>query len=508
MNKLSQIKRTEILTALKKLSEPLALDDFDSMSSIGLDATDVYEFLNFFVQNALLLVQDESDIFDPKQLYDFEGALLQVEGGGMATETIHITTITKAFKEFDALKEDANFTLRTVRLNPSLLEFASDRLRADPEIINIALQKSGYALKFAAEHFRSDIKTALVASTHPHLSGFEFVSSELRDDKEFALKVVGKNRGNIQFVSNRLKDDFDVALSAVRPYGAALKFLSPRLMESDYLRYVAYTDPNETLVPLGTIPNKKEILDCPSLLILSDTKLREDRDFLLELVAIDGAIIQFASDRIKDDDYVVFAAEKNRKGAYIHASERLKNHYETVYSASEKHGNLDVSVVLNWKKFDNDGYFERDEYGQKDFIRLDGNIWISEGNGFNGDLGLYKPPLDVDIEDAWEANRAAGTSDLWAYIKIYCCPKNIVQGEDVNEYLAIVAIKSNTFYNRQNEVLHIFDLNEESTELNEFVYMSDNLQMNKISILEVWNRFYAILSRKFDAIELPTSLRN
>lgn len=494
----------KILGLLARLVDPLSTDDNERIESFGISAKSFNEVLRTILEKAELIASDVTDVFNPKQLYKFGHNLIMLEGGGMSSEIVELVTEENAFKEFEALRSDKDFVLKVVQTNPNLLEFASDNLKADKSIIKCAVQKNGYALKFASLNIKNDPEIALIASSHKYFSGFEFTPESFKDDKNFVLKVVGENKANLKHVSDRLKDDRDVALAAVRPNEYPLKFLSDKLNSDNYIRYVAFSKPDETLLKESIKPSKDDIIKNPNALLISEENLKDDKDFILELLKIDGSTLMHVSERLRDDDQIVFAAERQRPGMYVFASERLKAHYKKETSYSEKHDIQNISLFLNWKKFDHGSDFSRDQFKKKDFIRLDGSFWLSDGNGFNGDLALYKAPLDYDIEEAWEGNRRAGESDLWAYAKIYCCPKNISIGVDVDEYLAVIAIKSNTFFDRQNEILHTIDLKLENPELNEFVRTYDTETGH--SVTEIWIQFLKILEQKFDAEELPTSL--
>lgn len=136
-------------------------------------------------------------------------------------------------------------------------------------------------------------------------------------------------------------------------------------------------------------------------------------------------------------------------------------------------------------------------------IRVDGSFWCSE-TGLNADLALYLPPVDYDI-DAWEASRPAGQSDLWNFLRVYCCPKEITIGKEQYSFIAILAFHDNTFFERKNEILQIIDLEKEDPELNEEVgEMQAYLEFTDVQ--KIWSKFFKILQKKFDAEELPVDL--
>ena len=132
-------------------------------------------------------------------------------------------------------------------------------------------------------------------------------------------------------------------------------------------------------------------------------------------------------------------------------------------------------------------------------ICVEGSFWCSE-SGLNAELHLYIPPVNRNI-DAWEGTRNAGESDLWAFLRIYCCPKNIELNTPIYDHVAIIAFKNSTFFDRPNEILQIIDLEHESPELNTLVNeMQTDLEW--IDVNEIWEKFLVLLNRKFDAVEI------
>ena len=141
---------------------------------------------------------------------------------------------------------------------------------------------------------------------------------------------------------------------------------------------------------------------------------------------------------------------------------------------------------------------------KEDRIRVDGSFWCSE-TGLNADLALYLPPADYDI-DAWEASRLAGQSDLWNFLRVYCCPKEITIGKEQHEFVAILAFHNSTFFDRNNEILQIIDLQKEDPELNDEIARMQ-LHSEFMDVQEIWEKFLNILKIKFYAEELPINLK-
>jgi hypothetical protein len=59
---------------------------------------------------------------------------------------------------------DKNKALIKVKKNGLALEFTSDRLRDDPEIVKIAVEKNGEALEYASDRLRDDLELRKLAN--------------------------------------------------------------------------------------------------------------------------------------------------------------------------------------------------------------------------------------------------------------------------------------------------------------------------------------------------------
>ena len=69
------------------------------------------------------------------------------------------------------------------------LEFASDELKNDKEIVLLAISQYGEALYYASDELRND-KEIVMAAIKQDGEVLEYASNELRKDKEFILQVV------------------------------------------------------------------------------------------------------------------------------------------------------------------------------------------------------------------------------------------------------------------------------------------------------------------------------
>ena len=72
---------------------------------------------------------------------------------------------TAPFIEFatEALRDDKELVLKAVTSNGNALEFASDRLKADKEVVLAAVQNAGWVACYASEELRDDKEIILTA---------------------------------------------------------------------------------------------------------------------------------------------------------------------------------------------------------------------------------------------------------------------------------------------------------------------------------------------------------
>eukprot|EP00928_Gymnodinium_smaydae_P004592 TRINITY_DN11560_c0_g1_i1.p1 TRINITY_DN11560_c0_g1~~TRINITY_DN11560_c0_g1_i1.p1 ORF type:complete len:389 (-),score=52.09 TRINITY_DN11560_c0_g1_i1:563-1615(-) len=223
------------------------------------------------------------------------------------------------------LQGDRDFVLAAIMSvqpgNPVgvLLKFASDSVRADRELILLAVERDGRALQHASVDVQIDHEVILSALAHAmqapdvacmvgeafkkcraqivrkiveaHGLMLAYVTETLQGDFEAVLQ----NGFALQFAAPALRADFPVVSSAVQRHGGALQFAS--------------------------------------------ADLRANRDIVLSAVVQHGDALQYASDDLKFDRELVLAAVNSWGLALQHASESLRSDYEVATRAVTKDGN-------------------------------------------------------------------------------------------------------------------------------------------------------------------------
>jgi len=148
---------------------------------------------------------------------------------------MNLKKVSRSSKEFDRvkkgrhlplpldLKDDKDVILDMVKQKPSMIEFASDELKRDKDLI----QAAG-ALQYASAEEKRD-KEFVLAAVQKDGAALQYASAELKGDKEIVLAAVQKDGRALQYASAELKGDKEIVLAAVRIQGLALQYASAEL---------------------------------------------------------------------------------------------------------------------------------------------------------------------------------------------------------------------------------------------------------------------------------------
>lgn len=195
---------------------------------------------------------------------------------------------------------------------------------------------------------------------------------KLKYDKEYIINVL-KNRG-LQFFNKTNKDiknDLEFIKHLIDLFGYdILKYCNSSILKQfrddktfekhiNSLPTKTFNPQIKTLTGLwGEQYNDNEEQALYVIRNYKDTefnnvseRLRNDRNFVLKVMQINGLLLQNLADKFKDDDEIVFTAVKDNRLAFEYASERLRNNKELALLAVKKDGQ-----PLSWigKELSND----------------------------------------------------------------------------------------------------------------------------------------------------------
>ena len=293
----------------------------------------------------------------------------------------------------DALKTDKDFLLEIVSLDAFCLEFFSEELKQDEQIVLAAAKNFGdAALEFGAEKFKTNknILNEVVKNSQDSLS---FLAENDKNDKKLVITAVDHNGYALQYASEQLRNDKDVVIAAVRNWGLALKYASKELQSDKDVVITAVRNNGETLqFASKELQNDKDVamaalINCDytflyiSEILRSDKeiilhalaqkyvhstgnvindlscnftdnipeKLKAEKDFVLEMVKVNGMVLGCVSDELKVDKDVVTLAVKNNGKAYTHFEWEEETFYdkEIILAAASNGGTPSVIPIFS-----------------------------------------------------------------------------------------------------------------------------------------------------------------
>jgi hypothetical protein len=91
-----------------------------------------------------------------------------------------------------------------VKKNGFALQYASEELKADREIVVAAVKRDGLALGYVSEGFKDDIEIVLAAVQQNGLA-LQYASEELRNDRKVVLAVIQQNEEALMYAPEELQ---------------------------------------------------------------------------------------------------------------------------------------------------------------------------------------------------------------------------------------------------------------------------------------------------------------
>ncbi|KAG2387163.1 hypothetical protein C9374_001495 [Naegleria lovaniensis] len=239
-----------------------------------------------------------------------------------------------------SLQGDRNFVLQAVQHNGMEIQFVSDHVRNDKQVVLEAIKQNEYALEFTFSIFcRYGWKFILEVLPYcPEAMGR--ASTEQRKDREMVKSAMKINGLALRFIHLNIdsKHDQEIVLEAIKQNKDALReatdfFLKDHdfLLKALKLIYPEF----ESLDSLYY--SKKEVMiklvqDFDFFLQFASNELRNDREFVLHAVR-NGNSIFFASEVLRSDKEIALAAVNHNGYALRFISDHLKRDKEIVLAA-------------------------------------------------------------------------------------------------------------------------------------------------------------------------------
>ncbi|NOS67320.1 MAG: DUF4116 domain-containing protein, partial [Candidatus Peribacteraceae bacterium] len=275
----------------------------------------------------------------------------------------------------DALKDDIDVVraaLRTARP----FAFVSPRLKRDPsiiillagvvdraseipvefrndrQIVLILLRRLKVQLNEIPEAFRNDKAVVLIA-VQASGDALQFASLPLKADRDVVLAAVRSFGPSLQYASEALRDDADIVRFAIATSAAAFEFASLRLRgDAVIARQAIESLPGNLRFASGEIPDDRTIVESAlrrdaQMLQYASTRLRNDSALVIGAVERDGLLLQFASDTLRDDFIAVSAAIRSPADTvqvFLLASATIRDNEDIILTAIRKDDRIYLSL--------------------------------------------------------------------------------------------------------------------------------------------------------------------
>jgi hypothetical protein len=231
--------------------------------------------------------------------------------------------------------------------NDSPLQYASESLRDDMEVVLAAIQNDGKAISHVSDNLKNNVDLVFDSlKNSAGLSYFNYLPLELQN-RENLLLALKNGGGLIGDIPINLRSDKEIVMFAVKDYGENLCQASTELK-------------NDKEIVLAAVKSSGEVLENVS------NELRNDPEIVLAAVSQNGAALKFASEELKNNLQITKTAVSNKhcslSNSYLPAlayvGNIFKNDKEIILKSFEGGGNYKIlenelvpAKLLNDKDF-------------------------------------------------------------------------------------------------------------------------------------------------------------
>lgn len=208
----------------------------------------------------------------------------------------------------DKLRDDDQIFEAATEKKGSFLRYASSVVKNDEWTVQGIVEEAPESLPYASSDVQLILKVKDHYETEPETIILVFqkiISPELRDNKEFVLRIIRYVDGRLlQGVSERLKDDWEVALACVQGQNdtSKLEYATERARTA----VEALVDENKfALLSQDMKDDKTYVLAAAKrtacVLRHVSERLRNDEIFMLKVATMNGEVIEYAGPALQQN---------------------------------------------------------------------------------------------------------------------------------------------------------------------------------------------------------------
>ena len=143
-----------------------------------------------------------------------------------------LTKFPAALEYLPAFQGDREMVLHAVKCDGKALEFASDEMKDCAEVVTSAMRRCQAAVGHASERLRCDKEFVRDAYRLSHVA-LQLAGDNVKQDRNFVLSLVEESHWGYASVIEELRGDRDIALACVTPDTARLLSLCPQILLAD-----------------------------------------------------------------------------------------------------------------------------------------------------------------------------------------------------------------------------------------------------------------------------------
>jgi serine/threonine protein kinase len=265
-----------------------------------------------FIMKAIEINEKSATFASPELIkHDKDIALIILKGD----------TFGQKFKHFSLkLQHDKDFIIEAIKHCRIVREsFIPIYLQYDKEFVKELVIKTGASsIRYFPDSIRND-KELLIQLVEISKSTLQY--SKWNESKEFVESLIDKNPEFVLYISSRLKNDFKFILKIVKKNIICFNYVDSRLRS------------DKNLI-------KEIIQEYPIATEFISKKLKNDSSFALELVSINGECLKYLPMNLRDNITIVKEAVSNHPEISEFASKRIKylgssEKYQTVKKIGE-----------------------------------------------------------------------------------------------------------------------------------------------------------------------------
>lgn len=236
----------------------------------------------------------------------------------------------------EKIRNDISFAFLIVNYNGSNICYLSDEFKKNKDLINIAVNNNGSSIICLLDELNN--KDLVITAINTNKDNYDtciykHISIDLKNDKDIIKLALEKDKNTIRHIALDLFDE-DNILIAIHNNNDALKYIPSRLINNDIIKLSLELDGSSIVYVPREYRTKENIIiaaktyDC----VYNYYHFLIDKEFILNLVSVNGLIIKLLPSNFKEDYLIVKTAIKQN----IEAKKYISDNYLYILEITKK----------------------------------------------------------------------------------------------------------------------------------------------------------------------------